>query len=964
MKHGRDERRGAGSDERGRAGAEFHAGKRTLVELIDPTAHCLPGAGSRSSIEDELGVLGAATPPPRTRDDSGGEPGTAENQALGLGVQRKATGEAAPDGATAMDIASRGVQGSGGPLPYRVPIEALFGRHNVSAVTAHQGPAASEASRQLGAHAYAIGNAVAFGSPPDLHTAAHEAAHVVQQRGDVQLKGGIGEAGDAYERHADAVADRVVAGRSAEDLLDAGAAGGATQAVQRKEIKDDAQILEHQASLKGTDVEIPALEGALLATRKEAVKQGLLSQASYDAGLALSQAMTQLQPAVADKGAVNKDVQSQAAVAAQQMFAALQRETADDKNFQIDPSGTEGTAVSSHNPYTQETRVTTYALPWITSQHTASGLQHLPELIRQGKWEDAFRGYRGLLDGLDLWVADQLRKKGKGPPEEALGNAQQHYSQLRTGLEQIAGKHAKRLPALFHPDAETVEKEKAARRPVADTIPMNVYFWKDKEDGKFHLYDLTTPGRPQEQTLDGEPTAAMMNTFFEEVARYPEGEVRYTLPSGAAGVAPTTGKIKWYEWLGYAGMAVAAVGLAFLTLGASIPATVCFTAGATAGAVSAAGHLVDTERLGTATTATVVLDVAQIVASLASMGALNITVKGTSQYFVALAATADGVSMVALSDTLLTEMGKIQKGGGTPEDQQRAMAVLLTQFIVAGGLTALSVQGVRNVRALKGQPLEVIEQNGVKVLRMMGEDTSVPFGPPAPLPHAESSVKGPGATGAHQPLAHDTSGAPGTKTQAPGGDHGRVPVTSPKASNSELTAATSASAANPAATRVDRPGGHPELLKALDSKAAIDPKYTKDPRFDSLAADPDHAGKLSPNSLQEAMAGLEAESRGLMKGPIERGPPGIEFYDVAGHPWDVKKPPSPTPGANWKFSLRRVAKSIREQLQAKFPNKLTGVPEPVRVLLDSSYMTPADHAALWSQLRLELSPEELERRSV
>src|SRR5215208_777892 len=66
-----------------------------------------------------------------------------------------------------------------------------------------------------------------------------------------------------------------------------------------KAAKDDANILEHQASLKGTDIEIPALEGALLATRKEAVKLGLLSQASFDAGLALSQALTQLKPAVA-----------------------------------------------------------------------------------------------------------------------------------------------------------------------------------------------------------------------------------------------------------------------------------------------------------------------------------------------------------------------------------------------------------------------------------------------------------------------------------------------------------------------------------------------------------------------------------------------------------------------------------------------------------------------------------------
>jgi hypothetical protein len=43
---------------------------------------------------------------------------------------------------------------------------------------------------------------------------------VVQQRAGVQLKGGVGATGDAYERQADAVADRVVRAQSAESLLD------------------------------------------------------------------------------------------------------------------------------------------------------------------------------------------------------------------------------------------------------------------------------------------------------------------------------------------------------------------------------------------------------------------------------------------------------------------------------------------------------------------------------------------------------------------------------------------------------------------------------------------------------------------------------------------------------------------------------------------------------------------------
>jgi hypothetical protein len=45
---------------------------------------------------------------------------------------------------------------------------------------------------------------------------------------------------------------------------------------------------------------------------------------------------------------------------------------------------------------------------------------------------------------------------------------------------------------------------------------------------------------------------------------------------------------------------------------------------------------------------------------------------------------------------------------------------------VTGGLTALSVQGARNVRALSGKPLELIDQSGVKVLRVAGESTPEP----------------------------------------------------------------------------------------------------------------------------------------------------------------------------------------------------------------------------------------------
>jgi hypothetical protein len=116
--------------------------------------------------------------------------------------------------------AAHGVSSSASELPYLDRIQRSFGHHEISAIRAHVGGQAADSSAALGAHAYATGRDVAFARDPDLHTAAHEAAHVVQQRGGVQLMGGVGEVGDVYERHADAVADKVVAGESAQSLLD------------------------------------------------------------------------------------------------------------------------------------------------------------------------------------------------------------------------------------------------------------------------------------------------------------------------------------------------------------------------------------------------------------------------------------------------------------------------------------------------------------------------------------------------------------------------------------------------------------------------------------------------------------------------------------------------------------------------------------------------------------------------
>lgn len=146
-------------------------------------------------------------------------------------------------------VAAHGTRGAGQALPFHDVIQRSFGRHGLGRASAHVGGNAGEAATALSASAYTFGEAVAFSQTPDLATAAHEAAHVVQQRRGVALPNGRGDTGDAYEQHADAVSRAVVAGRSAEPLLDRLPAAGASHtAVQRLAFVNEKRLTKAETS--------------------------------------------------------------------------------------------------------------------------------------------------------------------------------------------------------------------------------------------------------------------------------------------------------------------------------------------------------------------------------------------------------------------------------------------------------------------------------------------------------------------------------------------------------------------------------------------------------------------------------------------------------------------------------------------------------------------------------------------
>lgn len=217
---------------------ETMPGKRTLTEgLVE----------ERREDATELAERETAASPPAPLPAAGNTRPTLQ---MLFGVQRVAT-TGADDPAQVHAAAAHGTATPATPLPYADQIQRAFGRHDISGIQAHTGPAAAASARAMGAAAYATGNHVVLGGGTDLHTVAHEAAHVVQQRGGVQLKGGVGEVGDAYEQHADQVADAVVQGKSAEGLLDRYAGGGGpaqAAGLQRKTLAGQAAALADAAA--------------------------------------------------------------------------------------------------------------------------------------------------------------------------------------------------------------------------------------------------------------------------------------------------------------------------------------------------------------------------------------------------------------------------------------------------------------------------------------------------------------------------------------------------------------------------------------------------------------------------------------------------------------------------------------------------------------------------------------------
>jgi hypothetical protein len=153
-------------------------------------------------------------------------------------VMRDGAGTPTADADAAVERAGAS---SGAPLPadVRARFEGSLGA-DLSAVRVHTGSASAEATRAVGARAYALGNDIHFADgqyrPTDafgIHLLAHEVAHTVQQSGGApapQYKLEVSQPGDAAELEADRAAEAMVRGEPASVTT---APLGASRVVQR-----------------------------------------------------------------------------------------------------------------------------------------------------------------------------------------------------------------------------------------------------------------------------------------------------------------------------------------------------------------------------------------------------------------------------------------------------------------------------------------------------------------------------------------------------------------------------------------------------------------------------------------------------------------------------------------------------------------------------------------------------------
>ncbi len=441
--------------------------------------------------------------------------------------------------------------------------------------------------------------------------------------------------------------------------------------------------LAEQGKTTTLDASLDQIEIAMLSMRSRAAKRGLLTQETLNTNLALWQALVRVR-AQAAKG-VTPALKDEALKKAEAFQAAWAKE-----------------------------------VPQATFSQSL-GAVLVTAGLRSGGWASALGAYSTAMTAVDKTIRDRMEKVG-GESDKDLVEAKQ-LGQLRSELQEIpAGAKAIRVAGTYHPD----EKFRSEQGYVS-MLPLQLYAWKD--DGEWKVKDVTNPSKPYTYSVkaqDGE-TLPPLRLFSEldDPDHYPAGAINVQVPGGVAGRIGVRDRLTWKKFFTYLGLTLAVIGVTLSVIAsagatsAAVPAAWALGASALAGATVAGIDLAEHIQHDNLDAKTAVLDLAQIVAGIATAGALaagrivvaagsaNAASRWTGAWaqaamlaqrsyvpLVVAGASADVVTLAVMGSGLTSQLDAIEKGDADPGEKSRAKMLLLIQAATMTGLTALQLKGV------------------------------------------------------------------------------------------------------------------------------------------------------------------------------------------------------------------------------------------------------------------------------
>lgn len=479
-----------------------------------------------------------------------------------------------------------------------------------------------------------------------------------------------------------------------------------------------------------------AFEAAMLPLRRQAVDQGWIRQGTFDAWNLAELHLIRVE-AQGSAGSVEAALANEAATHVRALYDALESETAGEARTQFSQAGH-----ISDNPYTGRQAVSIPGNMGVT--HGAGA--RAAEDLRAGRWGAAIGKYRVLRAALDRWIVERARRAGVTGEQM---NRLKASTAILAELGQMADRNPIRIHAVFRPD----EKFRG-EAGFTEQVPLELYCWR--EGNEWRLVDLTNPERPFRDSVtaratDFDSVAALLGELDNE-DHFCEGRIYYEVPGIATGQIQVEDRVTWrdfFTWLGI-GLAVVGTVLSFGTGAVAVAGTWALVGSAVAGGTAATLNLIESARHGTATTTSVLLDLTQVVASVAGVGALAagrvLSVARTSaaagspltgarwaslatlaqRCVIPLAATnltADAITLAVVTVQGAEQLDAIENGPGTPDAKRRAKLRLLAQQAFTGGLTALSLRG-NAVEIRMGRSIEIINVRGEPVVVPVGLSTS------------------------------------------------------------------------------------------------------------------------------------------------------------------------------------------------------------------------------------------------